>query len=172
MQRAAHVLEATKDLRSLHHPVVPLALGFLREAPALAVIELAGAHVAAGGGAGREGGERDEAGRRHGGADVCGQGLGKAKSCLLSRRCARGQPKLGLGEAGNSDEVLLVQLVSSSVVRRGRRAAHWRCWDYLRAAPMICKPGELASVLLNASYCPGLRSRFAAFLLASLQNRV
>ena len=114
--------------------------------------ELLGAHVAAGGGAGREGGERDEAVRKHGGADVCGQGLGKAKSCLPARRCARGQPKLGLGEVGNSDEVLLVQLVSSSVVRRGRRAAHWRCWDYLRAAPMICKPGELASVLLNASY--------------------
>ena len=68
VRSAANVLNATKDLRSLHHPVVPLALGFLREAPALAVIELVAAHVAAGGGANREGDEREEVLRnKHGG---------------------------------------------------------------------------------------------------------
>ena len=68
VRSAADVLNATNDLRSLHHPVVPLALGFLREAPALAVIELVAAHVAAGGGANREGDEREEVLRnKHGG---------------------------------------------------------------------------------------------------------
>ena len=68
VRSAANVLNATNDLRSLHHPVVPLALGFLREAPALAVIELVAAHVAAGGGANREGDEREEVLRnKHGG---------------------------------------------------------------------------------------------------------
>ena len=66
------------------------------------------------------------------------KGLGK-RSRVSRRGVAPGaaygcntECKLGLGEAGNSDEVLLVQLVSSSVVRRGRRAAHWL--DYLRSA--------------------------------------
>ena len=68
VRSAANVLNATKDLRSLHHPVVPLALGFLREAPALAVRELVAAHVAAGVGANREGDEREEVLRnKHGG---------------------------------------------------------------------------------------------------------
>ena len=50
-------------------PVVKLALGLLVEEPALAeLIELFAAHVAAGGGANREGDEREEVLRnKHGG---------------------------------------------------------------------------------------------------------
>ena len=54
-----------------------------------------------------------------------------------------------------------VQLVCSSVVRRTRGQP--------TAAPICKEAGELASVLLDAS-TPALR--LAAFLLASLQNRV
>ena len=65
-------------------PVVPLALGLLREGPALAVIELFAAHVAAGGGANREGDEREEVLRnKHGG----GAALRRTGAALSEVEC-------------------------------------------------------------------------------------
>ena len=126
VQRAAHVLEAT-HVRCQRRPVGPLAPGLALEGPALLSLrpfeELLGAHVAAGGGAGREGGERDEAVRKHGGADAW----------RPARRCGAASMLLGgTSHAG---------------------AADWRCWDAPiceSAATDLQEP--LASVLLDASF--------------------
>jgi hypothetical protein len=65
-------------------PVVPLALGLLVEEPALAGVYSFGAHVAAGGGANREGDEREEVLRnKHGG----GAALRRTGAALSEVEC-------------------------------------------------------------------------------------